>query len=79
MKAFEELSDYLPLIQRTLAVKILQKSKAFYTTLNFSTLANQLKFFGSWEEIEQLLFECNRDGLVITVVDHANKIIKFDE
>lgn len=79
LSAFKELADYSPLIHRTLAVRILQKSKAFYTTLNFKTLANQLKFYGSWEDIEQLLFECNRDGLVITVVDHTNKIIKFDE
>lgn len=76
---FPDLASYSPLIKRTLAVRILQKSKAFYTTLAFKTLANQLKFFGSWEKIEQLLFECNREGLVITVVDHENKIISFDQ
>jgi len=67
------------MIKRTLAVRIIQKSKAFYTTITFKTLLSQLAFFGTWEKIEQLLFECNRDGLVITVVDHANNIITFDQ
>lgn len=60
-------------------MRILQKSKAFYKTITFKTLLSQLQFFGSWEKIEQLLFECNREGLVITVVDHANQIISFDQ
>jgi len=29
--------------------------------------------------IEQLLFESNREGLILTVVDHANQIISFDQ
>lgn len=79
LEVYPELSNYSPLLKRTLAVRILQKSKAFYKTLTFDTLKTQLKFFGTWEKIEQLLFECNREGLVITVVDHANKIISFDQ
>jgi hypothetical protein len=78
IEAFPSLSEYRALIQRILAVRILQKSKAFYTTLNFKTIESQLKFFGTWEKIEQLLFECNREGLIITVVDHQNQVIKFD-
>jgi hypothetical protein len=57
----------------------LQKSKAFYTSLTFKTLVSQLQFFGPWEKIESLLFECNREGLVKTIVDHANAIISFDQ
>ena len=49
---FPSMSDYRALIQRILAVRILQKSKAFYTTLNFKTMQTQLKFFGAWEKIE---------------------------
>jgi hypothetical protein len=78
LATFPDLESYGPLIKKTLAVRILQKSKAFYTTLTFKTLTEQLKFFGKWEKIEELLFECNREGLVITVVDHANQIISFD-
>lgn len=79
LKTHPELESYGNLIKRTLAVRILQKSKAFYNTLTFKTLVSQLHFFGSWEKIEQLLFECNREGLVKTVVDHANAIIFFDQ
>lgn len=79
LETYPDLSSYNPLIKRTLAVRILQKSKAFYKTITFKTLLSQLQFFGTWEKIEQLLFECNREGLVITVVDHANQIISFDQ
>jgi hypothetical protein len=37
-----------------------------------------LEFYGSWENIESLLFQCNREGLIITVIDHANQTISFD-
>jgi hypothetical protein len=73
-----ELADFGVLIKRTLAVRILQKSKAFYNNLTFATLQKQLDFFGTWEQIEGLLFSCNREGLIITVVDHSNKTISFD-
>jgi len=33
LKTFPDLEDYSSLIKRILAVRILQKSKAFYTTL----------------------------------------------
>ena len=32
----------------------------------------------SLAHFEGLLFQCNREGLIITVVDHANKTIAFD-
>ena len=67
------------MIKTTLAVRVLQKSKAFYHNLTFSTLQKQLEFYGSWENIESLLFQCNREGLIITVIDHANQTISFDK
>ena len=79
LETFPELKSYDSLIKRTLAVRIIQKSKAFYTTITFGTLMTQLEFFGSWEKIQRMLYECNRDNLVITVVDHANQIISFDQ
>lgn len=38
LETFPELKSYDSLIKRTLAVRIIQKSKAFYTTITFGTL-----------------------------------------
>ena len=35
-----------------------------------ATLKNLLGFYKSFEEIEMILYECNREGLVITVIDY---------
>lgn len=78
INTYPSFVSFVPLIKQTLAVRILQKSKAFYNNLTFSTLQKTLEFFGNWEQIEELLFQCNREGLIITVVDHANKTIAFD-
>lgn len=64
---------------RTLAVRVLQKCKNFYTNVNFDTLIRHLAFFGTWEKIEQLLYETNREGLITVQIDHANKVITFDQ
>ena len=40
---------------------------------------NHLSFFGSWDKIEQLLFECNREGLISVLIDHENRVISFDQ
>ena len=76
--SYPSFDSFVPLIKHTLAVRVLQKSRAFYNNLTFSTLQKTLEFFGTWEQIEGLLFQCNREGLIITVVDHANKSISFD-
>ena len=65
IEQFPELKEYEPLVQRTLAVRVLQKCKNFYTNINFETLKTHLAFYGSWEKIEQLLYECNREGLIV--------------
>ena len=66
------LEKYAPLIKKTLAIRILQKSKGFYTSIKFKSLEKLLSFFGSWDEIESLLYECNRQSLVMTIADHDN-------
>jgi hypothetical protein len=38
-----------------------------------------LQFYDSFEQIEQLLYECNREGLVKTVIDHSNSTLYFDK
>jgi len=63
---------------RTLAIRVLQKCKNFYTNTNFKTLAKHLGFYGSWGECEKLIYECNRQGLITVSIDHRNEIIAFD-
>lgn len=73
------LSKYEACIKRTLAIRILQKSRGFFTNVRFSSLTKQLAFFGTWNKIEALLYECNRVGLVKTIIDHQNQMITFDQ
>jgi hypothetical protein len=51
-KKFPNLEIYRPLVQKTLAVRVLQKSKHFFANLNFETLVKHLSFFGPWEKVE---------------------------
>jgi len=78
-KLNSKLKIYEPFILKRLAVRILQKCKNFYTNLKFATIEKHLSFYGSWNKIEVLLYECNREGLVKTVLDHGNKAITFDQ
>ena len=73
------LAKYETGIKKSLAIRILQKSKNFYTNVRFKALTKQLAFYGSWDKIEALLFECNRLDLVKTVIDHQNQMITFDQ
>jgi len=72
------LQKYAPHIEKTLAIRILQKSKNFFTNVKFNSLIKMLNFYGDWDKIEGLLYECNRLGLVMTIADHAKQIITFD-
>lgn len=60
IEVMPNLEKYEPLIKKTLAIRILQKCKGFYTTIKFKSLEKLLSFFGNWDEIETLLYECNR-------------------
>ena len=73
------LAKYQEHIKKTMAIRILQKSKNFYTNIKFKAMTKQLAFFGSWDRIESLLYECNRVDLVKTVIDHQNEMITFDQ
>ena len=64
------LEKYAPFIKKTLAIRILQKCKNFFTNVRFNSLSKMLSFFGDWGKIEGLLYECNRLGLVMTIADH---------
>ena len=72
LKENEELREYQPFIKKNLSVRILQKCKNYYKNLKLSTLKTLLTFYSTFEEIELLLYECNREGLIKVVIDHAN-------
>lgn len=40
---------------------------------------NDSEVGNNWPQIETLLYECNREGLVKTVVDHNSESISFDK
>mmetsp|Transcript_26161 Transcript_26161/g.32706 ORF Transcript_26161/g.32706 Transcript_26161/m.32706 type:complete len:455 (+) Transcript_26161:453-1817(+) len=73
------LSKYAPFIEKTLAIRILQKCKNFFTNVKFASLSKMMSFFGDWDKIEGLLYECNRLGLVMTIADHSKQVITFDQ
>lgn len=72
------LSKYSTQIEKTLAIRILQKCKNFFTNVRFTSLTKMMSFFGDWDKIEGLLYECNRLGLVMTITDHTKQVITFD-
>ena len=43
------------------------------------TLKDLLGFYQTIEEIEMLLYECNREGLVQTIIDYKTQSITFDQ
>jgi hypothetical protein len=64
------LEVYKHFIARTLTVRILQKCKSFYKSMKLTKLMKIISFYDSVPAIETLLFECNREGLVNTVINH---------
>lgn len=79
----EDLVQYAQFIKKALAVRILQNLKKFYCNLKFTRIMKLLSFYSgdenNWSSIETLLYECNREGLVKTVVDHNSESITFDK
>jgi hypothetical protein len=73
------LEKYAPFIKKTLAIRILQKCKNFFTNIKFASLSKMLSFYGDWDKIEGLVYECNRLSLVATIADHAKQVITFDQ
>ena len=78
IKVMPRLEMYQQFIKKTLAIRMLQKSKNFFTNIKFDSLTKMLSFFGGWDMIEGLLYECNRIGLVMTITDHSKRVVTFD-
>lgn len=79
MKAYPSLSHFEEGLKKSLAVRVLQKCKNFYTNIKFATLQKFLDFYGSKTDIETLLFHCNRSSLISTIQDHQNQVVNFDQ
>jgi len=75
IKQDPSLEKYKSFIIKTIAVRILQKCKNYYKNMKFEGLKKLLVYFDTFEEIETLLYECNRQGLVCTVIDHKQQSI----
>jgi hypothetical protein len=63
------LKQYKPFIAKILSVRILQKCKHFYKNMQLAKLQKMLSFYDSVVDIERLLYECNREGLVHTTIN----------
>lgn len=48
----------------------MQKCKTFYANMKLSKLLKLLQFYESLSEVEQLLFQCNREGLLYTTLNY---------
>jgi 3-dehydroquinate dehydratase len=70
---FPNLEKYKPFIAKSLSVRILQKCKNFYKNMKLSKLLKLLQFYKSESEIEKLLYECNREGLLYTTLNYHTK------
>lgn len=79
IEAMPNLGKYSGNIEKTLAIRVLQKCKNFFTNVKFASLSKMLNFYGEWDKIEGLLYECNRLGLVMTIADHSKQVITFDQ
>jgi hypothetical protein len=72
-------AKYKPFLIKTLSVRILQKCKNYFKNLKMQTLLNLLSFYESLENIEMLLYECNREGLIQVIIDHNTQSVTFDQ
>jgi len=79
IEVMPNLLKYKDFIQKTLAIRILQKCKNFFTNIKFASMTKMLGFYGDWDKIETLLYECNRLNMVMTIADHAKQVITFDQ
>lgn len=70
---------YKAFIAKNLAVRVLQKCKNYFKNMKMSALQKLLVFYDSFEQIEQLLFECNNLGLIQTIIDYSTESITFNQ
>jgi len=64
------LVKYTKFIAKTLSVRILQKCKSFYQSMKITKLLKIIPFYESINEVEMLIYECNREGFVHTTINY---------
>jgi len=69
---------YKHFLLKTLAVRVIQKCKTYFKSMKLDYLTQLLAFYGGKDHVETLLYECNREGLVNTVIDHQANSLTFD-
>ncbi len=74
----ENWAQYKPFLIKTVSVRILQKCRNYFKNLKMTNLKNLLPFYENFNSIEMLLYECNREGLLQTILDHRTQSIIFD-
>lgn len=79
LSSHKEWSQYNEFLKKTLSVRILQKCRNYFKNLKMSTLKNLLGFYDSFNTVEVLLYECNREGLVQTILNHETQSVTFDQ
>lgn len=60
----KDWAQYREFLTKTLSVRILQKCRNYFKNLKMSTLKSLLGFYESFNSVEVLLYECNREGLI---------------
>ena len=78
-ESFPDMNQYKPFLVKTLSVRILQKCRNYFKNLKLQTLKNLLMFYDSFSSIESLLYECNSESLVRTVLNHETASVTFDQ
>ena len=79
VKSNSQWAQYRDFLVKTLSVRILQKCRNYFKNLKMVTLKKLLQFYENFNAIELLLYECNREGLVQTIVSHENQSVTFDQ
>lgn len=75
----KDWAQYREFLTKTLSVRILQKCRNYFKNLKMSTLKSLLGFYESFNSVEVLLYECNREGLIQTIISHETQSVTFDQ
>lgn len=69
---------YRKFLERAVSIRILQRCRSYFKTMKLTYLLKLLVFYDKMEDIENLLYECNRTDLVATRIEHSTSSITFD-
>jgi hypothetical protein len=73
-----EFGKYEALLTNTLAIRVLQKLRNYYTSLKLTNLYKHFSEFCNEKEVEVFLYKCNRNNLIHTVLNYSTNSISFE-